>query len=78
VIIEIFGIERSKCKVMMEHSREALDTLDLDGQLKYISEPIEIHNRGVFLTPALAVNGHIKLSGKVPSKDEIIELIQME
>jgi len=77
ILVEIFGIERSKCKVMMEYVGDTLEDLDIEAQLVYISEPIDIHKRGVFLTPALAVNGDIKISGRVPSRDEIRTLLQM-
>ncbi|MBU7042706.1 MAG: thioredoxin family protein [Theionarchaea archaeon] len=78
MIIEIFGIERSKCKAMMECVGETLKDLDTEAQLVYISEPIAIQKRGVFITPALAINGDIKISGRVPSRDEITTLLQMD
>jgi hypothetical protein len=73
--IEIFGIERSKCLAIMEHVGEILEDFDIEAQVDGISEPIDIHKRGIFLTPAVAVNGQIKISGRVPSKNEIIDLI---
>ncbi|MBU7031558.1 MAG: thioredoxin family protein [Theionarchaea archaeon] len=73
--IEIFGIERSKCKLMMKHVEDILEDLDMEAQLIYVSEPIDIHKRGVYLTPAFAVNGNIKIAGRVPSPDEIRALL---
>ena len=78
MIIEIFGSERSKCKAMMEYVGETLKDLDTEAQLVYISEPIAIQKHGVFITPALAINGDIKISGMVPSRDEIKTLLQMD
>ena len=48
----------------------------MDFELKKVTNLSEIASYGVMVTPALAVNGEVKLVGKVPSQAQIKELLE--
>ena len=74
--IEVFGTGCPKCNALEEAAREAADGLGIDYELVKVSGIAEVAARGVLLTPALAVNGKIKVSGKVPPVDRIQEMLR--
>lgn len=69
--IEIFGTGCPKCNALAEAAKEAADRLGVEYELVKVTEIAEMAGRGVMITPALAVNGEIKFSGKVPPVEEI-------
>ena len=73
--IQILGTGCPKCRKLGEVAREAADGLGLDYELVKITDLNEITGFGVMMTPALAVDGEVKLAGKVPSVDEAKRLL---
>jgi small redox-active disulfide protein 2 len=73
--IQILGTGCPKCKKLTEVAEEAADSIGLDYELEKVSDIREIMKFGVMTTPALAVDGEVKVSGKVPSVEEIKGLI---
>ena len=74
--VEVFGPGCKNCESLKENVKEAAAELGLeDLELTSVEEPEEIVNRGVMSTPALAVDGETKVSGRVPSKEEIKEML---
>jgi len=59
----------------MENAEAAVRELGIDFQVEKISDIDEITNYNVMLTPALAVDGDVRSSGKVLSVDEIKEIL---
>ncbi|MEW6015340.1 MAG: thioredoxin family protein [Candidatus Zixiibacteriota bacterium] len=73
--IQILGTGCPKCKKLAEETEKAAKELGLEYSLEKVTDIQEIMKFGVMMTPALAVDGTVKLSGKVPSIDEIKKLI---
>ena len=73
--IEILGTGCPKCKKLAELAKETADELDVDCEIRKITDINDIMTRGVMMTPALAVDGDVKVFGKVPSKDEIKKIL---
>lgn len=73
--IQILGTGCPKCNKLSELTKEAADSLGIAYQLEKVSDIKEIMQFGVMMTPALVVDGSVKVSGKVPSVDEIKNLI---
>ena len=73
--IQIFGTGCPNCKRLAETAEEAARVLGLEYELEKITEINEIVAAGVMIPPALAVNDEIKLEGKVPSLNEIKNMI---
>jgi small redox-active disulfide protein 2 len=73
--IQILGTGCPKCKKLAEVTEEAAKKLNLDYQLEKVTDITEIMKFGVMMTPALAVDGVVKVSGRVPGIDEIVRMI---
>ncbi len=76
--IEILGTGCAKCRRLAETARAAADKLGLQYELVKITDLRAIASYGVMLTPALAINGQVKLTGKVPSETELTTLLMSE
>lgn len=73
--IQIFGTGCPKCKKLAETAEEAAQALGLEYEFEKITEINEIVAAGVMIPPALAVNGEIKVEGKIPSLNELKSLL---
>ena len=73
--VSILGTGCAKCDKLYATARQALDELGLDAELEKVSGIQEILAFGVMMTPALAVDGEVKIVGKVPGLDEIKEML---
>ena len=71
VKISVLGPGCPKCERLYETTRRAIDELGLDAELEKITDIQVIMTFGVMMTPALAVDGEVKVVGKVPGLDEI-------
>jgi len=69
--LQILGTGCPKCKKLAEHAEAAARSLGIEYQLEKITDIREIMKFGVVMTPALAVDGHVKVAGNVPSEAEI-------
>jgi small redox-active disulfide protein 2 len=73
--IEILGTGCPKCKKLFENAQEAVKNLGAAADVVKVEDIQQIINAGVMLTPAIAVDGELKSSGKVLSVDEIKKII---
>jgi len=73
--IEILGTGCPKCKKLAEQVHLAAEQLGLECQIEKVEQIDKILAHGVMMTPALVVDGQVKLIGKVPPLDEIKSLI---
>ena len=76
--IEVLGTGCPKCKKTYENAAEAIKELGIEAELVKIYDSVEIAKRGVLETPALAIDGEIKVAGRVPSVEEIKEMLKNE
>lgn len=74
--IQILGTGCAKCNKLAEATKQAADELGLDYRLEKITDMMRFADFGVMLTPAMAVDGTVKVAGKVPSADELKGLLQ--
>ncbi len=73
--IQILGTGCPKCKKLAENAEAAAKELGLEHDLEKINDINEIMKFGVMMTPGLAVDGDVKVVGKVPSVEEIKGLL---
>lgn len=73
--IQILGTGCPKCQKLGQVADEAARSLGLEYELVKVTDLNEITGFGVMMTPALAVDGVVKLAGKVPSLDEAKRLL---
>ena len=74
--IQILGTGCPKCKKLAENAEIAAEALGIEYEIEKVTDINEIMKFGVVMTPALAVDGEVKLVGKMPSPDEIKGLLQ--
>ncbi len=73
--LQILGTGCPKCNDLAEKTEKAAKELGIEYELVKVSDINDIMSFGVMMTPALAVDGDVKISGKVPDVDAIKELI---
>jgi small redox-active disulfide protein 2 len=73
--IQILGGGCAKCQKLAENAQAAIKESGLDGVIEKITDSDRIMDMGVMITPALAIDGQVKSTGKVLDKSEIIRLI---
>ena len=74
--IQILGTGCPKCKQLAANAQKAIEAAGVDAEIEKIEKIAEIVAFGVMVTPALAIDGEVKSSGKVLSADQIHELIK--
>ena len=73
--LQILGTGCPKCKKLAENTETAAKELGIEYELEKVTDVNQIMGFGVAMTPALAVDGEVKVAGKVPGVDEIKTLI---
>jgi small redox-active disulfide protein 2 len=74
--IQILGTGCPKCKKLTENAEIAAKELGMEYELIKVNNINEIMEFGVMMTPALAVDGQVKIMGKVATVEEIKKFIQ--
>lgn len=74
--IQILGTGCPKCRKLAEHAEQAAKELGIEYTLEKVTDINDIMAFGVMLTPALVVEGRVKITGKVPGIEELKSLIQ--
>jgi len=73
--IEILGTGCPKCEALMNNVKAAIRELGIDAEFSKVTDIVEIANRGVMMTPALSVDGDVKLVGQLATVDELKSLL---
>ncbi|MDD1705477.1 MAG: thioredoxin family protein [Methanoregulaceae archaeon] len=74
--IEVLGTGCMKCKRLLKNVETAVKELGIDAEIKKVDDITEIMDRGVMLTPALAINGEMRISGRVADVQELKEILK--
>lgn len=74
--LQILGTGCAKCNTLIAATRAAADRLGLDYELEKITDFMRYADFGVMITPALVVDGKLKVAGRVPSDSEIEEMLK--
>ena len=72
----ILGTGCAKCNTLAQFTEQAANELGLEYELNKVTDLKQIMELGVMMTPALAVNGNVKVAGKVPSVAELKTILQ--
>jgi small redox-active disulfide protein 2 len=73
--IKILGTGCSKCKTLENLTREVIEQNNFDATITKIEDIMEIMKYGVMSTPALVVNEKVEIKGRIPSRGEIVEVL---
>ena len=74
--IQILGTGCPKCKKLAENAEAAAKELGIEYQIEKVTDINEIMKFGVMMTPALAVDGKVKVVGKAVSVEELKEILR--
>ena len=74
--IQILGTGCPKCRTLEDNTRKALDLGAISAEIEKVTNLDDIMAMGVMVTPALAIDGEVKVSGKLLTPLEILSLIQ--
>ncbi len=73
--IQVLGTGCPKCKVLAQNAQTAIDEIGGGFEIEKITDINEIMNFGVMITPALVIDGEVKVVGKIASPSEIKEML---
>ena len=73
--IQVLGAGCPTCEKLKRNAEVALRELGIEAQVEKISDMAAIIALGALMTPALAIDGEVKVVGKVPSPEEIKKLL---
>lgn len=74
--VQILGAGCPRCKMLTANTEEAIRKSGVEAELEKVSDIKEIMKFGVMATPALAIDGEVKSSGKLLSSDEIAKILE--
>ncbi len=74
--IEICGSGCSKCSELEKRAKEAVALAGIDATVEHVYAMDKIIARGIFMTPALLVDGRTVAGGRIPSVGEIAALLR--
>ncbi len=74
-LIQILGTGCPKCGLLAQNAAKAIEQSGADATIEKVTDIVEITSFGVMMSPALAIDGEVKVVGKVPSPEEIAKLL---
>lgn len=74
--LQILGTGCAKCRKLAENTEAAAKALGIPYELVKVTDINEIMKYGVMMTPALAVDGQVKVVGKVPDPESIKPMLE--
>lgn len=73
--LQILGTGCPKCKKLTENTEAAAKALGIEYVLEKVTGINDIMKFGVMITPALVVDGQVKVAGRVPSPDDLKKML---
>jgi len=78
MVIKILGMGCANCKKLYEMAEKAVKELGIEAELVKVENIRDIMAYNVMRTPAMVINEKVKVSGRVPSYNEVLNLIKEE
>lgn len=76
--VQVLGSGCPKCKKLLESCQEIFEEKNIEVDLEYVNDIEKIISLGVISTPALVINDKTIVSGYLPTKNELEELINKQ
>ncbi|MEN8224212.1 MAG: thioredoxin family protein [Bacteroidota bacterium] len=73
--IKILGTGCPKCNSLEKLTCRVVENAGLEANIEKVEDIMDIMNYGIMRTPALVVDGEVKVSGRLPSEKEIRKFI---
>jgi small redox-active disulfide protein 2 len=74
--LKVLGKGCQQCGVLAQRAELAARELGVEYQIEKVTDAQLIARSGILSTPALVVNGHVRLEGQVPTVDKLKELLR--
>ena len=74
-LVQVLGTGCAKCAKLKEHADTAVSELGIDASVEKVDDIVEITKFGVMMTPALVIDGEVKVVGRVPAREDIKKLL---
>ena len=74
--IEVLGPGCPKCMNTEQNVRKALTELNIQAEVLKVTDIDAIIEKGVMWTPALIIDGKLALQGKIPTVEQIKQLVK--
>ena len=83
IVVEVIGVDPpcKRCAATQKNAEQAISKLKAKGieatlkKLNIASKEV-ISKDGIILSPALAINGQVRVAGRIPNPDEILRIIK--
>jgi small redox-active disulfide protein 2 len=69
--IKVLGSGCAKCNALFETTQKIATNLEIEFEIEKITDMMQFMDYGVMITPALVVNGKLKIAGKIPTEDQV-------
>ena len=73
--LQILGTGCKRCQLLAERAEQAARELGVEFEIEKVTEIDDIVRYGVMATPALAVDGKVKLAGSVPTVERLKTMV---
>jgi len=73
--ILVIGAGCTRCNMLHEIVESAAKELGIECEIRMVSDPAAIAGFGIMSTPALIIDGELKLAGKLPTIDKLKEML---
>jgi small redox-active disulfide protein 2 len=73
--IQILGTGCTKCKTLTSNAAQAVQDLGIEAVIEKVTEIQDIIEFQILMTPGLVIDGQVKAAGRVPSVDEIKQML---
>jgi small redox-active disulfide protein 2 len=74
--IKILGTGCPKCKTLEKIAHDVVEQENIQATITKVEDIMAIMNYGVMSTPALVVNEKVEIKGRVPSYDEVKQVLK--
>lgn len=76
--IKILGTGCPKCRTTTKLVQEVVNENNIDAQIIKVEDILQIMEYNVLSTPAIVVDEKIKIKGRIPSKNELLDLLKSQ
>ena len=76
IVIKVLGTGCPKCKSMTAVVTEVVSENNIDATIEKVEDIMKIMEFNVMSTPALVIDNVVTVKGRIPYKDEVLELLK--
>lgn len=75
-LIQVLGTGCPRSRELADNAQAAIRSLGIAAAVERVNDPNALTHFGVLMTPALAIDGEVKVVGRVPGTEEIAALLK--